>query len=817
MLSSKRAVTNGEGKPDGAFSPRESVSAAALAGIGCALLALTAVAAVGAHRAHGRAFAGLFTDPHGSFSAIAWPTWGWGRQKPPLRFPDRIVAVDGVPLPPPASRFDLPGLRLAARIAALHDDGQRAVQLTFAAEAGPVVLSRPLRTLGSDEQLFFFWLYLLVGVFVLWSGAAVLILARRRAGARAYGAWTVGAFIFLLTFYDYHTTAWLAPLFSLSTVWVSIGVLWLAYSFPEPPRRRRRALLRIMIATTALAAAAAAVLMVGPYLGWDLTRLRMLVSWTAPLTLLALTISIIARLRTGSTSRRQELRSAVWGVLVVPAALAVGFALTTLTGTPIVHLLLPFLAPLMPFSIGYALIRNNILGTTALLTPRLFVMPALSGAGVVALLVGLALEGFLQSGRAGTFVSLVPWAASVATLSLVGVTGYRLSGRVFFAATARFRPTLQQLADDLASQRDVAAISRAIEGAVMRWLPTESARVVLPADLHHIANRPPRYRSRLVAGEAIWTTEGHWRRQLLVPMRSQGELRGVLVLAPKHQHALYTREDLELLDTIASLGAVALHNADAIAELETLRRFEVEAARDDKRLALGLVGAEISHEIAYPLNFLRYLFTQGDAGKPLDTRDLEIGREEVGRLERMFASLRKLRIPAPRPSPVLVLPRVRRALDLIRELLQDKHIDVTVEIPPDLTVIAEPDPLVQIFANLLRNAVQAVPEGGAVGVRVRAEPDAPLALEVWDGGPGISEELASTIFAPFVSTKEGSAGLGLAVTHRLVRSFGWTISARRVEDRTVFRIDVPVAAAGAATVTGAAAADDIELAKEEHA
>ena len=118
----------------------------------------------------------------------------------------------------------------------------------------------------------------------------------------------------------------------------------------------------------------------------------------------------------------------------------------------------------------------------------------------------------------------------------------------------------------------------------------------------------------MAEGTAVWTTEPHWRRHLLVPMRSQGGLRGVLMLAPKHEAALYTREDLDLLETIASLGAVALHNAEVFAELETMRRLEADAARDDKRLALGMLGAEISHEIAYPLNFLRYLLRDGRTG-----------------------------------------------------------------------------------------------------------------------------------------------------------------------------------------------------------
>jgi signal transduction histidine kinase len=295
------------------------------------------------------------------------------------------------------------------------------------------------------------------------------------------------------------------------------------------------------------------------------------------------------------------------------------------------------------------------------------------------------------------------------------------------------------------------------------------------------------------AGTAVWTTEPHWRRHLLVPMRSQGGLRGILKLAPKHEAALYTREDLELLETIASLGAVALHNAEVFAELEAMRRLEADVARDDKRLTLGMLGAEMSHEIAYPLNFLRYLLREGSGSGPVDARDLEAAREELGRLERMFATLHRLKIPEPQTEPVLVLPRVRRALDLVREIVETNRIDAVIDIPPDLVVVAEPDRLVQIFANLLRNAVQAVPPGSAVGVRSRPDGVGTTWLEVWDEGPGIAEEIAGAIFNPFVSGKKGSMGLGLAVTQRLVRGFGWSIGVRREDGRTVFGIEIPPA------------------------
>jgi signal transduction histidine kinase len=759
----------------------------AIVAVGAGLAVLVAVTCASALRSQGRVFPGLFIDPHASYSMVWWPSWG--AERPPLRFPDALIAIDGEPVPAPRAPFALPAAPVAARLAALRAAGRSDVRLTFQTHDGPIALVRPLRALGADEALFFFGVYTLVALFVLWSGLAVLVLARRRAGAVAYAAWSVASFVFMATFYDYHSSTWLAPLFSLSTVAVPVFVVWLAYSFPEPPRARRLAR-GAAIGFTACAIVVAAVLAVGPYLRLDLRALRLAISPIAFASLLVLTASILLRLRGERGRRRQELVSSAIGLGVAPALLALVILISSITGTPIMHLMLPFVAPLLPLSVGYALIRHNVLATSAVLTRRMFIAPVLTGALVVAIVVWLALRAGVQSGGS---VALVPWTgAGIALLALIAI-GARLSGRLFFAATRRFRPTLQQLADDLASKAKVAEIGASIRDAVMRWLPTEHAEVLAPGDLDRLAHRPVGVNARMEEGTAVWTTEPHWRRHLLVPMRSQGGLRGVLKLAPKHEAALYTREDLELLETIASLGAVALHNAEVFAELEAIRRLEADVARDDKRLTLGMLGAEMSHEIAYPLNFLRYLLREATGGAPIDIRDLEAGREEIGRLERMFATLHKLRIPEPALAPVLVLPRVRRALDLVREIVEANRIETSIDVPPDLVVVAEPDRLVQILANLLRNAVQAVPAGSSVGIRARPSGSGTMFLEVWDDGPGIAEDIAATIFDPFVSSKQGGMGLGLAVTQRLVRGFGWNITVRREESRTVFGIEIPPA------------------------
>ncbi len=423
---------------------------------------------------------------------------------------------------------------------------------------------------------------------------------------------------------------------------------------------------------------------------------------------MVLLVTVVTRLQLAPRERRDELRSAAWGLAAVPGLLSVGFIFGVLTGSGTIHLFLPLLAPQVPLSIGYSLFRHNILETRAVLTRRILWIPIASTAGAGAILVWLGCDVLLRQFDLRVYI---PWASSLAAFAALALLGYRFTNRLFFSVRAEFRPIIQRLSDDLTSNRDAGAIAQALEAAVLRWLPTREARILHTDDLHRIPDCPPGHRERLSAGEAVWTTESPRRRHLLLPMRSRGELRAVLQLAPKHHAELYTQEDLALLEIVASLGAVALHNAHVIAELETFRRVEVDAARDEKRFALGLLGAEITHEIAYPLNFLRYLLGQGSAGRTLDASDVEIGQEEIGRLERMFSTLSKLRIPMPRLQPVLVLPRARRACDLIRETLIAKEIDVVVDVPSDLTVVAEPDPLVQIFANLLRNAAQAVDRG----------------------------------------------------------------------------------------------------------
>ncbi len=132
--------------------------------------------------------------------------------------------------------------------------------------------------------------------------------------------------------------------------------------------------------------------------------------------------------------------------------------------------------------------------------------------------------------------------------------------------------------------------------------------------------------------------------------------------------------------------------------------------------------------------------------------------------------------------------------------------DYDPSLPP---TFADPDQLMQVFLNLIRNAAEAAgPQGGTIrlhtfydlSLRLRRSDGSgrPLALqvEVIDDGPGIPPDIAGNIFEPFVSGRENGTGLGLALVSKIISDHGGWIAVDSVPGRTVFRVSLPVAVRG---------------------
>ncbi|MDO9018264.1 MAG: ATP-binding protein [Deltaproteobacteria bacterium] len=746
---------------------------------------LSLLAAFSAWRSVGISHPALFVDPYLCFSAVGLPSWRLDETR--LRFPDRLISVDGVPIAPGRHPEAYPSRALQRRIASAEAARARTVLLRFDRSGTVIEARRPIFHIGVADVVIFFGLYNGVGLLLLWSAVVIVLMAGRRPAGAAYGVMATALSVFMVSFFDYHSTFMMVPAFSIGSVFYSFGCSAMAYAFPTVPVRFRRPAVIALGVHFALATVAAFALVLGPHLHADTRLLRSFVGMAGPIGSLLLLCVLVVRFRRLDLAGRTEVRTALLGVAISVLVIAVGVAMTMVNGSIVVHLVAPLVVPLIPLSIGFSLIRHNILGADAVLTRRLLVVPVVLLSLGAATIVWLALRS-IHLGRMDLLVSTI---VSGGVLTGVALGLHRLVGRHLFPAAAEFRPTIQQLAESLTEPQRRDALGESIERTVARWLPSGRIRLLDPVSVDAIDRVPADARGRLDAGQKVWTHDTPWQRHLLVPMRSLGQLRGVLDIAPKHQGALFTEEDLSLLDTIAALGAIALHNAEVMAALDETRRIEVDATRDDKKLTLGLLGAELSHEIAHPLQFFRGLLRRG-AKHPLDPDDVEIGGEEIARMERLLGSLRRLEPPPPHRVPVALRQPIARALVLVKETLADKNVRHDVDVPEGLTVIADPDALVQVFANLLRNAAQAAPPRGRVGV-VAVPTAHGLTIDVWDDGPGVPEHLVDTLFHRWFTTRgpDGGSGLGLSVAQSLVYGFGWTLEYVRDDARTRFCITVP--------------------------
>ncbi len=135
------------------------------------------------------------------------------------------------------------------------------------------------------------------------------------------------------------------------------------------------------------------------------------------------------------------------------------------------------------------------------------------------------------------------------------------------------------------------------------------------------------------------------------------------------------------------------------------------------------------------------------------------------------------------------------------------HMTIVEDYDPSLpATFADPDQLMQVFLNLIKNAAEAAgPQGGTIrlhtfydlSLRLRRKDGTgaalPLQVEIIDDGPGIPPEIAADIFEPFVSGRENGTGLGLALVSKIISDHDGWISVDSVPGRTVFRVSLPMA------------------------
>ncbi len=286
---------------------------------------------------------------------------------------------------------------------------------------------------------------------------------------------------------------------------------------------------------------------------------------------------------------------------------------------------------------------------------------------------------------------------------------------------------------------------------------------------------------------------------LLAPIVVDGAVIGVLVnySARPHRH---NNEEKRLLGALANLGAVAIANARLYARVfqseDTLRKNETLTT-------LGLLAAEIAHEIRNPLTVIKLLYSslkiEFAAGDPR-IKDMRIIGEKLNQLEAIVTRVLNLaKAPSALHSRWPLDEIVTDTLLLVRLKLHQSMIAVRYEPAAEaLFVEVNKGQLQQVLLNLILNSTHAMPKGGRITVRASRETGddgSPLlVMDVADTGHGIPAEIQSKLFASFLTGRTDGTGLGLAIVKRLVQSNHGDIELHSTGDAgTTFRITLPLA------------------------
>jgi two-component system sensor histidine kinase PilS (NtrC family) len=296
--------------------------------------------------------------------------------------------------------------------------------------------------------------------------------------------------------------------------------------------------------------------------------------------------------------------------------------------------------------------------------------------------------------------------------------------------------------------------------------------------------------------------------------RPLAEVFGSMLLSPPALLARTAHEGMERLELVYSRGedvrelgfsvsALATGQPDGggyllvFADVTDLKRLEREVRAKENLAAAGEMAAQMAHEIRNPLASISgsAQMLMAEPGLSTDqSRLLAIITRESKRLSDTLSQfLVQARPGSPRMGPVDLGPVVEEALALLRnspevgpghDLVFDRQGGPHV-------CLADPAQITQVFWNLARNALEAMPGGGALRLRLRAE-DGDAVLSVIDQGRGITRADERRIFQPFQSGGTGT-GLGLAIVYQIVRAHHGDITVRsNVPRGTVVEVRLPL-------------------------
>jgi K+-sensing histidine kinase KdpD len=284
------------------------------------------------------------------------------------------------------------------------------------------------------------------------------------------------------------------------------------------------------------------------------------------------------------------------------------------------------------------------------------------------------------------------------------------------------------------------------------------------------------------------------RSVLASPMICEGELLGVLAVFTDCARR-FTNDEKRMLDTLAGLGAVALQNARLYS-----RVFQSEALlrKNEQLTTLGLLAAEIAHEIRNPLTVIKllygYLGLDFPPGDPRST-DVRVIGEKLDQLEAIVTRvLNFAKAPSSLHSRWALADIIGDTAVLLRLKFAQHKVRLRYEPPTaHMHVDVNKGQIQQVLLNLLLNSMQAMPEGGGITITTDVSGNM-IHIDVGDTGPGIPGDVRAHIFDSFLSGRPGGTGLGLAIAKRIMVAHHGDIALLKTgRGGTTFRLALPAA------------------------
>jgi signal transduction histidine kinase len=277
------------------------------------------------------------------------------------------------------------------------------------------------------------------------------------------------------------------------------------------------------------------------------------------------------------------------------------------------------------------------------------------------------------------------------------------------------------------------------------------------------------------------------RSILCVPMKSKGQIVGVLEVLNKRGDRLFTERDLEMLAILGNLIAVALDNARLYTRLreqfalteEELKATQARLIRSERLAALGKLSAGVAHEVRNPVmvigGFARRLHKQFGDVEPV-RKSAEVILSEAERLEQMVVDIEAFcGLPQPTLRPVVADRLIERLMRGVTDVCQARGVQVKARSSGPVRDFDADEGLIEIaLRNIVTNAIESMPDGGLLELSLDFQPDV-LVISVKDQGVGIAPQDLPNVFDPFFTSKTRGSGLGLTASHRIVSDHGGEI------------------------------------------